>query len=120
MITFLKEVSREMFPTFLCRIVGKEVDELTERATFSLKSKRWPTPRRVKTSDIIHDDEYFSALSEQDRQHVEAQYLSELRQPRACIEEYPVAANSHKEYIFKILLLEEKKMVCGTAAYFKV
>jgi len=39
-IALLKEAYREVFPKFLFHIIGKDVDDLTKRATFVIKAKK--------------------------------------------------------------------------------
>lgn len=38
--------------------------------------------------------------------------------PKAYIEEYPISFESNDEQIFKIMLSEEGRLLCGTASYF--
>lgn len=118
LITVIKEAYREVFPKFLCHIVEKNTDNLTGQATFSIKSKRFSVPRVLKTKEIIQNDEFFSELSQKDRKEIERQYLFELSKPSAYIEEFPINANENRELIFKVLFLDDKKIVCGSATYF--
>lgn len=114
----LKEAFKNAFFSDPFHIVGKDVDNLMRRATFSLKAKRIPTTYKLQTKEIIHDDRFLFGLSSSDRKQVEKQYLLEMKQPQACIEEYPLIADKNNQYIFKILLLENRKIVCGSASYF--
>ena len=118
LVTVVKEAYYEVCPKFLCQVVEKNTDNLMGQATFLIKSKRFSIPRRLKTKEIIQSDELFSELSKKDRKEIGKQYFFELNQPSAYIEEFPIIANENREFIFKILLLDKKKIVCGSATYF--
>ncbi|MDF1760379.1 MAG: hypothetical protein P1U40_07565 [Coxiellaceae bacterium] len=118
LIKLLKAAWQEAFPKYPCRIVGCSIDNLTKRAQFTVKARRIPMPIQLTTKQIIACDKYFHMLPAKDRQRIERQYLIELNRPIAFIEEFPLTANLHGEYIFKVLLLENKKIICGTAEYF--
>lgn len=114
----LKEANKNAFFAPPFRIVGKITDDLTKRATFSVKIRRMLNSIDLTTHDIMHNDHYLIGLSANDRKQVEQQYLFELKQPLAYIEEYPIEANKNNEYIFKIFLIDKRKIVCGSASYF--
>ncbi len=114
----LKRAHREAFSSYPLRIVGKSTDSLTKMATFSLKAKRMPTAIKLTTKEIIDNDKYFSGLSAQQRLQIERQYVFELNRPLAYIESYPLDAPSSERGIFKILLLDQGKIICGSAEYF--
>lgn len=120
--TTTKKILKEAFQNALSpipfRIVGKNIDDLTKRATFYVKTSGVSNPIPLKTHEIIHDDQYFLGLVLDDRKQVKEQYLMEIEQPLAYIAEYPVTANHNNEYIFKILLVEKRKIICGTASHF--
>ena len=113
----LKDTISEALPKYPFHIIEKEIDSLTKAATFTLKAKK-KSSAILTTKEIIADDSYLIGLSKKDREIVEAQYRTELSQPVAYIEEYPIAANEDNELIFKIMLIDEGKIVCGSASYF--
>ncbi len=117
-IATLKEAYKNAFGSAPFHIIGRDSDNLTKNATFSIKAKRIPTISKLTTKEIMFDDRYLCGLSASDRKQIEVQYLLEIRQPRAYIEEYPLSPNKNNQFIFKILLIEDKKIVCGSAAYF--
>lgn len=118
LVQVLKEAYTQAFSSASFSIVHKEMDSATKHATFFLKAKWIPTSIVLTTREIIHDDQYLSGLSSKDRKMIEEQYLSEIHQPLAYIEEYPIPSEEEHKNMFKIFILEEKKMVCGAATYF--
>ncbi len=120
--TVLKDVCKEAARNTLCpcpfQLIGKTTDSLTKRTIFKLKAKKSTVPFFKTPQEIIHSDYHFSGLSVVDRKAVEKQYLFELSQPKAFIEEFPITFNEHNELIFKVLLLDERKLICGSATYF--
>lgn len=117
-VTILRKTYKLAFFTKPIHIVSKEVDSLTKRATFFIKTQRMHIVSKVTTKDIMCSDFYLCSLSVDDRKRVERQYLLEIQQPHAYIEEYPLYPNKENQYIFKILLIETKKIVCGSASHF--
>ncbi len=115
--SILKGTLKIIFSSNEVKIKRKDIDNLTKQATFFIKKGREPKLDIKKTKDIIACD-YFSELSEENRKLILEQYRTECRQPLAFIEEHPLHANKNNQYIFKILLLESRKMVTGTASYF--
>lgn len=114
----LKEAYKNAFSSAPFHIVGKDIDNLTKQATFFIKAKRMPTISKLTTKEITHDGHYLYGLSSCDRKQIEEQYLLEIKQPQAYIEEYPITLNENNQYIFKILLLEKGNIVCGSASHF--
>lgn len=115
---FLKEAYNNALSSTSFRIIGKTSDNLTRCATFHIKARRVPIQVSLQTHEIINDERYLFGLSQADREKVKEQYILEIKQPLAYIEDYPLSANKNNEYIFKILLLENGKIVCGSASYF--
>lgn len=97
------------------KIIKKDTDSLTKKATFFLKAKKALMPIETSTEDLINNERYFFGLKETERKQVRDQYLLELATPRACIIEYPLLENKYNERIFKILCMEDKNIICNTA-----
>ena len=116
--TILRETLKEVFPRYPFHLMGMKTDELTFKAVFILKAKRTPTPILLSTEEILADDKYLLGLSPKDRRKLVDQYLVELKQPSAYIEEFPIVPNGNNEFIFKIFLIDEQTIVCGSACYF--
>lgn len=114
----MRATYQEAFSSDPFRIVGKNTDSLTHRAAYLLKAKNVPAEFSVTTSELIHNDRYFLGLSSSSRKAVADQYVREIVQPLALIEELPIAPDIENRYQFKIFLLEEEKIICGSAAYF--
>ncbi len=114
----MKLALKEVFPSYPFHLVGKKTDELTFQTFFLLKAKRVSTPISLSVSEILADDKYFLSLHPDDRKKILQQLILETKTPLAYIQEYPIHPNNNNQCLFKIFLIEEKKIICGTASYF--
>lgn len=113
----IKEAFQEAFFAAPFRVIGITTDNLTCKAVFRIKMKKVAMPVEVPTQEIIESDFYFSGLSAADRIKVMQQYNKELKTPSAFIHEYPLS-NSTESGVFRILLLDKRHIISGTAEYF--
>ena len=82
-IFFINEAWLNVFPF---RIMGKNIDSLTKKATFTLKAKKIPAPIILSTEEIIiSGNNYLAGLSGKDRKIILDQYQIELLQKTAYI-----------------------------------
>lgn len=109
---------KEIFNPHPYKIIKKDTDSLTKKATFFLKAKKALMPIKTSTENLMNNEQYFFGLKKVDRKQVRDQYLLELAAPTACIIEYPILANEYNERVFKIFCMEDKRIICATATKF--
>lgn len=113
-----RDANKIAFSSTAFRIVGKQFDELTQRAKFQLKAKRIGTVVVLSTDTIIQSDRYLTGLSKDDRNTVFQQYQAELKQPVAFIESISIFPEKNQQYLIKIFMIEANKIICGYASEF--
>lgn len=111
------DANKIAFSLIAFRIVGKQLDELTGRAKFQIKAKRIGTVV-LSTNEIIQSDRYLTGLSDTDRKTIFQQYQFELKQPIAFIESISIFPEKNKQYLIKIFIIEENKIICDSASGF--
>ena len=87
------------------RITRMVTDNLTQKASFWIKAKRFPATSKFLTEEIMAQPEQLCSLSEDDRKTVMAQFQLELMTPQAYIFELPLE-KEQGFYYFKIFLAD--------------
>lgn len=113
-----KDTFKEAFPKYPYRILNKQFDSIRREKVFSIKVHRIAATVSLTAKEIFNRPEYLTGLSYDARSEITKQYLLDISKPPAYIEEYPVSPNEQGNRIFKIMLVDEKRIVCGTASFF--
>jgi hypothetical protein len=108
-----RQAIQQSFPSHPFHISECEIELLTKKVLFSIKAQRIPTSIKLSAEEIINDEKYLIGLSLPDRLKIKTAYLQSIERPKAYIEEYPI----YDEGVFKIVLINDRKIICATASY---